>query len=79
MTNTANDLVKLVRERRDLPPPAMRRAIRESADLSLDQVANALGVSRQAVSHWEQGARDPRPEHLRAYAKLLRELMGVTP
>jgi len=55
----------------------MRRALRESAGLSLDAIAQVLGVSRQAVSNWELGLRDPRPEHLRLYAEVLRSLQEV--
>lgn len=34
-------------------------------------VAEALGVSRQAVSKWESGASDPSTTNLLALAKLL--------
>ena len=33
-------------------------------------VAEALGVSRQAVSKWERGAADPSTSNLLALAKL---------
>ena len=35
-----------------------------------DFVADALGVSRQAVSKWESGASDPSTSNLSALAKL---------
>ena len=38
-------------------------------------VAEALGVSRQAVSKWESGAADPSTANLIALAKLF----GTTP
>ena len=38
-------------------------------------VAEALGVSRQAVSKWESGASDPSTANLSAHAKLF----GTTP
>lgn len=38
-------------------------------------VAEAVGVSRQAVSKWESGASDPSTTNLMALAKLF----GVTP
>lgn len=63
-----------VRDRRDLPTPGMRRAIRESAGLSLTDVARVTGVSRQAVAAWEAGKATPARPHLSAYAELLREL-----
>ena len=38
-------------------------------------VAEAIGVSRQAVSKWESGAADPSTSNLLALAKLY----GVSP
>lgn len=76
--SSIDELIDHVRDRRNLPAPEVRRAVRKDAGLSLADVADALGVSRQAVAHWEHGARHPRPEHLRKYAELLRRLMGET-
>jgi DNA-binding transcriptional regulator YiaG len=70
-------IVDRVRDRRDLPPPAMRKAIREAAGLPLDAVAQALGVSRAAVALWESGDRFPRPENLHRYVDLLRQIQEV--
>ena len=64
----------LARLRRRLPPPALRRAVRQSAGMSAAQVATALGVTRQAVSAWERGTRCPRGEMLEAYVAVLDEL-----
>lgn len=75
MTSLA--LEERLRSRRDLPPPAMRRAIRQAAGLSLDDLAEELGVSRQAVGHWECGDRYPRPAALIAYCDLLRKLQEL--
>jgi DNA-binding transcriptional regulator YiaG len=55
-----------------LPAPSERRRIRETACVSLRDVARALGVSHTAVASWEAGAT-PR-EHHAAYARLLEEL-----
>lgn len=71
---TVDDLLERARDRRTLPPPAIRRALRQEAGLSLSEVAEALHVSDEAVRHWEAGRRRPRPEHLQAYAQLLRGL-----
>lgn len=68
-------LVQRVQDRRSLPPPAMRRAIREAAHLSLGEVGEEVGVTAQAVSKWELGERFPRREHLHRYAELLRLLL----
>ena len=40
-----------------------------------EELAEAVGVSRQAVSKWESGASDPSTANLIALAKLL----GTTP
>ena len=45
-------------------------ARRKLAGLSQEALAEKLGVSRQAVSKWEQGAADPRTSNLLGLAKL---------
>ena len=59
------------RLRRDLPPPAIRRALRTSAGCSLEDVAQVVGVTRQAVGFWEAGERKPRGENLDRYVNVL--------
>ncbi|MDP9397269.1 MAG: helix-turn-helix domain-containing protein [Actinomycetota bacterium] len=48
-------LEQSLHDRRSLPPPPARRALRQAAGVSLLAVARACGVSRQAVAHWEAG------------------------
>jgi DNA-binding XRE family transcriptional regulator len=60
--------------RRQLPPPDVARKIRQIADASLGDVGAATGVSRQAVSAWELGRRQPRGETAVRYAEVLAEL-----
>ena len=48
---------------------------RTECKMTQEFVAEALGVSRQAVSKWESGASDPSPANLIALAKLF----GTTP
>lgn len=48
--------------------------LREQKQLSLERVAELIGVSRQAVSKWEQGESLPDLLHCDALA----ELYGVT-
>lgn len=46
------------------------RAQRTRCGMTQEFVAEALGVSRQAVSKWERGAADPSTSNLLALAKL---------
>lgn len=48
---------------------------REACKMTQEFVAEALGVSRQAVSKWESGRSDPSTTNLLALAKLF----GVRP
>ena len=51
------------------------QTLRRQNGLSQQQLAEQLGVSRQAVSKWETGAADPSTANLLALAKLY----GVSP
>lgn len=44
---------------------------RERAGLTRDELADRLGVTRQAVHKWEAGRSLPKPRHLPALAGLL--------
>lgn len=46
------------------------KGYREECKMTQEFVAEALGVSRQAVSKWETGASDPSTANLLALAKL---------
>lgn len=65
--------------KRALPPPAARRALRLAAGASIADVADAVGVTRQAISYWELGRRTPRGEALRRYVAVLDVLRGSGP
>ncbi len=67
-------IARKVKARRSLPPPSLRRALRESAGLTQEDVAGSVGVRRESVSRWETGARTPRGSTLVAYAELLEAL-----
>lgn len=71
------DLAREVATARRLPPPELRRAIREAAGVSLARVGAACGVTKQAVHTWEHGRRTPRGEHLSAYLRVLDVLKGA--
>ena len=51
------------------------KAHRQNCGMTQEYVAEALGVSRQAVSKWETGAAEPATSNLLALAKLY----GVDP
>jgi DNA-binding transcriptional regulator YiaG len=70
MTTLAT-LTERIQARRELPAPSVCRALRKAAGVSLDDVANVVGVSRQAVAYWETGARTPRGANLTAYLEVL--------
>jgi transcriptional regulator with XRE-family HTH domain len=57
-----------------LPPPRARRRIRERTGLSQFDVAEVLGVTREAVSYWEHGLRTPKPAMAEKYRALLTRL-----
>ena len=46
------------------------KAHREECKMTQEFVAEAIGVSRQAVSKWENGSSDPSTSNLIALAKL---------
>ena len=46
------------------------KAQRTAHSMTQEQIAEALGVSRQAVSKWETGAAEPSTSNLLALAKL---------
>jgi transcriptional regulator with XRE-family HTH domain len=75
MPDVVDQLLADARRSRQLPEPALRRLLRERAGLSQQQVADALGVSRPAVTRWENGIREPRGTTRRlAYLSLLDRL-----
>ena len=67
-------LVERSRSKRRLPEPNLRRILRESARVSQEDLAQALGVNRSTICRWENGARSPRGSNLSAYLNLLDRL-----
>ncbi len=47
------------------------KAARQARGLTLAELGNALGVSRQYVYAWEAGRRNPSRKYLRALADVL--------
>lgn len=59
---------------RRLPPPAVRRALRERVGLTQADIASVLGVDRATVSRYETGKRTARGDLATAYRALLDRL-----
>ncbi len=70
-TTTPQALIDRQTLRRALPAAAQRRALRLAANLTLDDVAGLIGCTRQAVSNWESGRREPSGRFLQAYTEAL--------
>jgi transcriptional regulator with XRE-family HTH domain len=71
----SSELLERLRAKRDLPPAAERRRIRESAGASLRDVARECGTSATSVIRWERGASPGR--HTAVYARLLEEFKRI--
>jgi DNA-binding transcriptional regulator YiaG len=71
--NDSSDLVKLATVRA-WSQSGRARQIRETAGLSLREVAYAVDVSVSALFRWEAGDRRPRGEAALRYADLLGDL-----
>ncbi|MFB8242872.1 helix-turn-helix domain-containing protein [Kitasatospora purpeofusca] len=54
-----------------LPAPAERARLRESAGVTQAQLAKALQSTTQTVKNYENGRSHPKPPRLEAYARLL--------
>ena len=63
--------------RKCLPSPAERRAIRETAGVSLRQIAIDLGVTPQCVALWEADATEPKAENAVRYIEVLMALVDL--
>lgn len=72
------DLEDLVALRAAMPAPERCQAIRLAVpDASQSWLAAQIGVSRSAVSLYERGLRQPRPEHLRRWFRALVDLERI--
>jgi DNA-binding transcriptional regulator YiaG len=64
--------------RGSIPPWKQRRELRKRAGLTLQEIADACGVSRECVRLWELGANEPRRENGAAYLRVLELLQPAT-
>jgi DNA-binding XRE family transcriptional regulator len=53
-------------------------ALRELSGLTVEQLADRVGVSRDAIIRHSQGAQRPQPEALAGYAQAFSLLFGTT-
>lgn len=67
MDQTRERILERIRMRRSLPQPEQRAALRKAAGLSLQDVADAIGVTATTVFYWETGQRNPSARHIDAY------------
>jgi DNA-binding transcriptional regulator YiaG len=72
------DIIEVAQARAALPRPARCKAIRQGAQLSLGDMAEALGTNAITVSRWERGVRKPSKPFIVKYVRLLGELAQVT-
>lgn len=70
--------LNLIAEARERAASGLAGTLRRRARLTQDQVAQTVGVSRQAVAAWEAGHRLPKGKHALAYGRLLRDLANWT-
>ncbi len=57
-----------------LPQPALAREIRVRAHVSMEQLAQEVGVSWSTVVRWETGKAVPRGDRLIRYVKALEDI-----
>ena len=70
-----DQLLTRARRSRTLPPPTMRRALRERWKLSQTDVAKVLDVTYPTISRWESGSREPRGAARERYQAFLEKLL----
>lgn len=58
--------------RRGLPAPPQRKALRQAAGLTLEEMGRLAGCTAQAVDNWEAGRREPSGPYLAGYVDALR-------
>jgi DNA-binding transcriptional regulator YiaG len=70
------------RAQRELPDPRRAKALRHAAGVSLQELADAVGVSQRAIAYWESGKRRPRGPQLERYVEAINALaseLGASP
>jgi DNA-binding XRE family transcriptional regulator len=79
-TTVADQIRSRLRVRHDLLTPDKRRALREAAGLTQQELADIVGVTRKAIGNYETGIRYPQGAARDRYAEALRALIeAATP
>jgi DNA-binding XRE family transcriptional regulator len=73
----AQQVQRLVAANARLPAPDIRRVIRLSVGVPAEELAHAVGVTRQTIYRWEAGDREPRGRLRERYAAALRAMQEV--
>lgn len=55
----------------DLPPVRERRKLRERFGVTMQELADTIGVSRMTIHRWERGSKEPAGKNREEYAKIL--------
>lgn len=76
MASTLEDRLYEARLRRGLPDPPIRRMLRVRAGIAQQAIADEIGCSREEVSRWESGERNPGGRLLLPYVRVLDRLAG---
>jgi transcriptional regulator with XRE-family HTH domain len=71
VVTTPQELRRQLRQRRELPAPDERRALRVNAGATLREVAGPVGVSPQTIWDYENGRSTPRGLKLERYLAVL--------
>ncbi len=69
-----DSLLQAARIRGKLPRPDVRRHLRESAGLTQQDLASAVGVNRSTIARYEHGTRQPCRARPYSQSKLAREI-----
>lgn len=74
-TTVADQIRARLQVRQDLQSPDQRRALREAAGLTQQELADIVGVTRNTISSYELGTRTPQAGRARErYAAALRAI-----
>ncbi|MFG2508598.1 helix-turn-helix domain-containing protein [Streptomyces rubiginosohelvolus] len=77
--NSVEALLEEARLAAEMPPPAERFRLRESAGFSRAHIAATVGVGRSTIANWETGVSDPTPPARLPYLRILKGLAEIYP